>query len=173
ARRHGIDHRGRARPHQVRSAGRPASTGYGVPAVGMRSGTRGSDAEARRVPTDLGRCVVRSTMKASLVSLAVLLAIACWVSPAHADPDPKRKVIVLEYRAGSSALSGMAVKIVGTLSKQTSLDVLGPDQTRAVFGDHLEQAIVKCAGEADCIAHIGQKVGAAEVILIGSSELRD
>jgi hypothetical protein len=32
---------------------------------------------------------------------------------------------------------------------------------------------VKCAGEADCVAKIGAKVGAAEVILIGISELGD
>jgi PEGA domain-containing protein len=102
--------------------------------------------------------------------LAFLLALA---AVAHADPDPKRKVVVIEYRAGSSALTGIATKIVATLGKQTSLDVLGPDQTRAVYGEHLEQAIVKCAGEADCIARIGAKAGAAEVILVGISELGD
>ncbi|HEY0253835.1 MAG TPA: PEGA domain-containing protein [Kofleriaceae bacterium] len=91
---------------------------------------------------------------------------------AHAE-DPKRKVVVLEYRSGSSALPKIADRIVATLGKQTSLALLGPDQTRAVYGDHLEQAIVKCAGEADCIAKIGQKVGAAEVVLVGISELGD
>jgi PEGA domain len=103
-------------------------------------------------------------------ALAVLLII-CGV--AHADPDPKRKVIVLEYRASSSALPGIANQIVTTLSKQTSLELLGPDQTRATFGDHLEQVISKCVGEADCIAKIGAKVGASEVILVGISELGD
>jgi hypothetical protein len=33
--------------------------------------------------------------------------------------------------------------------------------------------IVKCAGEAECVARIGQKAGAAEVILVGVSQLGD
>jgi hypothetical protein len=103
----------------------------------------------------------------------VVLALLALAAVAHADPDPKRKVIVLEYRSGSSALTGIASRIVGALSKQTSLEVLGPDQTRATYGEHLDQVIVKCAGEAECVARIGQKVGAAEVILVGVSELGD
>jgi hypothetical protein len=103
-------------------------------------------------------------------ALAVLVLLA---GVAHADPDPKRKVIVLEYRSGSSALQGIAARVTTAVHAQTSLDVLGPDQTRAIFGDHLDQVIVKCAGEADCIGRIGQKVGAVEVILVGVSELGD
>ena len=105
-----------------------------------------------------------------LVALSVALALA---RAAHADPDPKRKVIVLEYRAGSSALPGIASRLVDTIGKETSLDVLGPDQTRTLYGEHLDQVIVKCAGDADCIARIGQRVGAAEVLLVGVSELGD
>jgi hypothetical protein len=92
---------------------------------------------------------------------------------AHADDNPKRKLIVLEYRAGSSALPGIATRVVTLLSKQTSLQVLGPVQARAVYGDPLDQVLVKCGGEAVCIARIGQKIGAAEVILVGISELGD
>ena len=103
----------------------------------------------------------------ALVILCLLAAVA------HADVDPKRKVIVLEYRAGSSALPHIADRLVAMISKQTSLDVLGPDQTRAVYGEHLDQVVVKCGGEADCVARIGQKVGAAEVLLVGVSELGD
>ncbi len=109
-------------------------------------------------------------------ALALAGAIACVAalsSVAAADPNPKRKVVVLEYRSGSSALGGIATRVVGAIAKQTSLAVLGPDQTRAIYGDHLEQVIVRCAGEAECISHIGQKVGAAEVILVGVSELGD
>jgi hypothetical protein len=106
-------------------------------------------------------------MRAAVILLCLFAAIA------HADVDPKRKVIVLEYRAGSSALPHFADRVVAALSKQTSLDVLGQDQTRTVYGEHLDQVIVKCAGEAECVARIGQKVGAAEVILVGVSELGD
>lgn len=100
-----------------------------------------------------------------------LLATAAQL--AHGDPDPKRKVIVLEHRAGSAALPGIAARVVATLSKQTSLGVLGQDQARAVYGEQLDQVLVTCAGGAACIARIGQQIGAAEVILVGISELGD
>lgn len=103
----------------------------------------------------------------------IALAILIGAHVAHADPDPKRKVSVLEYRSGSSALPGIARRILDEMSKQTSLQLLGPDQTRTVYGDQLDQALVKCAGDAECIAQIGKKVGASEVILVGVSELGD
>ncbi|HEX3477789.1 MAG TPA: hypothetical protein VHT91_22360, partial [Kofleriaceae bacterium] len=92
-----------------------------------------------------------------LCALAVLAA----APRSHADPDPRRKVSVLEYRAGSSALPGIAARVAATLSRKTSLGVLGQDQTRAMYGDQLDRALVRCAGEAGCVARIGQKVGAA------------
>ena len=104
---------------------------------------------------------------------AALALVGVLASIAQADVDPKRKVVVLEYRNGSSALRGIANTIVTTLGKQTSLQLLGPDQTRTVYGEHLDQVLAKCAGEAECVAKIGQKVGAAEVILVGVSELGD
>ncbi|MBA3394910.1 MAG: PEGA domain-containing protein [Deltaproteobacteria bacterium] len=106
-----------------------------------------------------------------VIALCLLSVIA--IGDASADPGPKRKVVVLEYRAGSSALPGIADRVVSALSKQTSLGILGPDQTRVVYGDQLDGSLVKCAGEAECLAKIGKKVGAAEVILVGVSELGD
>jgi hypothetical protein len=109
------------------------------------------------------------------VGVLGVLAFAMAPGLANADgqPDAHRKVTVLEYRAGSTALPGIANRVVAVLGKGTSLSVLGPDQTRAVYGDRLDQAIVRCGGEAECIARIGQKVGAAEVVLVGVSELGD
>lgn len=105
--------------------------------------------------------------------LALALALVCLASGASAEPNPKRKVAVLEFRSGSSALQGMATRVVSALSKQTSLQVLGPDQGRVIYGDQLDGTIVKCAGEAECVAKIGEKIGAQEVILVGVSELGD
>jgi len=105
--------------------------------------------------------------------MKALLVLLCLAGVASADPNPKRKVTVLEFRSGSAALQGMAQRVVAALSKQTSLQVLGPDQTRVMYGDQLDGTLVKCAGEADCVAKIGQKVGAQEVILVGVSELGD
>jgi hypothetical protein len=104
-----------------------------------------------------------------LCALAVLAA----APRAHADPDPRRKVSVLEYRAASSALPGIAARVAAALSRKTSLGVIGQDQTRAIYGDQLDRALVKCSGEPACVARIGQRVGAAEVILVGVSELGD
>lgn len=105
--------------------------------------------------------------------MKALLILVALAAAAHADPDPKRKVAVIEYRAGSSGLPGIAARVAGAVSKQTSLAVIAPDQMRALYGDSLEQVLVKCAGEAECVAKIGQKVGAAEVLLVGVSELGD
>lgn len=105
----------------------------------------------------------------------LLVALACLASVAiaHAEPDPKRKVSVLEYRSGSSALQGISQRVFDTMSKQTSLQLLSLDATRTQYGADLDAAIVKCAGEASCIAAIGKKVGAADVILVAVSELGD
>ncbi|CAN5869986.1 hypothetical protein BH11MYX3_BH11MYX3_05530 [soil metagenome] len=106
--------------------------------------------------------------------LAVIIALSVgFAAIAHAEPDPKRKVAVLEYRSGSSALPGIAKRLLAEMGKQTSLQLLSPDQTRTIYGDQLDQALVKCAGDAECIANIGKKVGANEVILVGVSELGD
>jgi hypothetical protein len=105
-----------------------------------------------------------------IAAIWVLLALP---AAARAEPDPKRKAVVLEYRSGSSALPGIARRVAAAIGKQTSLAVLGPDQARAVYGDRLDQVLVKCAGEAECVAKIGQKAEAEEVILVGVSELGD
>lgn len=106
--------------------------------------------------------------------IAAGVALVCALATAaRAEVDPRRKVVVIEYRAGSSALPKVVGELVAELSRQTSLQVLGPDQTKTLYGEQLEQAIVKCAGEADCVARIGAKVGAAEVLLVGISELGD
>ena len=92
-------------------------------------------------------------------------------SSSYADTlSPKRKIAIIEYRSGSSALPNLANRIADVMRKATSLTVLGPDQTRSVIGDGLDEAIVKCAGAADCLARIGQKAGVAELVLVGISE---
>jgi hypothetical protein len=115
-------------------------------------------------------------VRAVVLALLAVAALGALATPARADvaqPSPKRKVVVIEYRSGSAALPGIARRVTEALRKLTSLEVLGPDQTRVEYGDHLDQVIVRCAGEAECIGRIGQKVGAAEVILVGISELGD
>jgi hypothetical protein len=108
-------------------------------------------------------------MRAALAILAVVLAAA----PARADgPDPKRKVVVLEYRAGSASLPKIAERITARLRSLTSLGVIDADAARQKLAQ-LDEAVVQCTGEADCLAYIGAKVGADEVVLVGISELGD
>lgn len=109
-------------------------------------------------------------MRSALLCLFIVLIVG---APAHADPNPHRKIIVLEYRAGSSAVPNVSDRLVALLGKRTSLRVLGLDQTRVEYGGHLDQVIVKCQGEAACVARIGQKVNASEVVLVAISELGD
>lgn len=111
---------------------------------------------------------------------ATLIAVLVVPATARADdrrvigaPDPRRTVSVLEYRKGSAALPGVAARIVHALSRRTSLRVLDQDQTRASYGDQLDEVVVKCGGDPVCIAQIGERIGAAEVLLIGVSELGD
>ncbi len=105
-----------------------------------------------------------------LLVLLVLVSVGS-IAPSYAETlSPKRKIAILEYRSGSSALPNVANRIADVMRKTTSLTVLGPDQTRAVVGDGLDENIVKCAGAAECLARIGQKAGVAELVLVGISE---
>jgi hypothetical protein len=106
-------------------------------------------------------------------AVLALALVALAQGRASGDPDPRRKVVVLEYRAGSSALPGIAARVVAVLARQTSLRVLGQDQARTMYGDRLDQVLAKCGGDAGCVARIGEKLGAAEVLLVGVSELGD
>jgi hypothetical protein len=102
-----------------------------------------------------------------------VLAVAIAAAPARADgPDPKRKVVVLEYRAGSAALPKIAERITTRLRSLTSLGVIDADAARQKLAQ-LDEAVVQCSGEADCLSYIGAKVGADEVLLVGISELGD
>lgn len=112
-------------------------------------------------------------MRRAAILVCGALVGLCAIDRAAADPNPKRKVTVLEFRSGSSGLPGIATRVAGALAKQTSLQLIGPDQARALYGEQIDNVLVKCGGEADCVAKIGNKLGAAEVILIGVSELGD
>jgi len=114
-------------------------------------------------------------MKHPLVLAAAGLALAALPARRAAadDSDAKRKVAVLEYRAGSAALAGIDVRIAGLLATQTSLDVVDAAEARKQYGAKLDGDVVACGGEAACIAKIGGKVGAKEVLLVGVSEFGD
>jgi hypothetical protein len=87
--------------------------------------------------------------------------------------DPRRSMAVLEFRADSAALPKMGARFAAVLGSRTSLKVLGDDQARQRYGASLDSDVVGCDGEARCIGRIGQKLGVAEILLVGVSELGD
>jgi hypothetical protein len=94
-------------------------------------------------------------------------------APVLAEPHPKRAVVVLEYRAGSPDLPAVDQRVAGILRKKTSLSVIDAEDARRRYGRNLDRKVGTCAGEAQCIAEIGQKLEASEVVLVGVSQFGD
>jgi hypothetical protein len=111
-------------------------------------------------------------MKPASAGVAIAAAMIASATVARAEPDPKRKVVVLEYRAGSAALAGIADRVATRIGNLTSLRVIDPDAARQKI-DGLDAAVVRCSGEAACLASIGGKLAVDEVIVVGVSELGD
>jgi len=114
-------------------------------------------------------------MKAPLAALAAaaLLVASTPRASAGGPPDPRRKVAVLAYRAGSSALAGVDDRLAKLLARSTSLQVIDGDAARRSYGANLDRDLVACEGKADCVARIGAKLDAVEVLLVGISEFGD
>jgi hypothetical protein len=106
----------------------------------------------------------------AVVTALVALAIG---TVAHADIDPRRRVAVLEYRAGSKAMPELDDRFAKILAAGTSLDVVDAVEARKRYGSGLDAAVVACGGEAACVARLGNRIGAQEILLVGISELGD
>jgi hypothetical protein len=104
-----------------------------------------------------------------MVTAASVLAMA---GTATAGPDPKRKVAVLEYRSGSSALPHIDKRFAEILGKRTSLKIMDADAARAAFS-RLDADVVACEGDGDCVARIGAKLHVDEVLLVGITQFGD
>lgn len=89
------------------------------------------------------------------------------------DPDPKRRVAVLEFRSGSVELAQIDERIAALLGKLTSLDVVDAVTARKVYGPQLDRDLVSCEGGPGCVARIGKKLDAVEVLMVGVSEFGD
>jgi hypothetical protein len=105
-----------------------------------------------------------------LASLIVLLA--CASSAAGASNSSKSTLAILEFRAGSTAVPQIGARMAKILRKETSHTIIDPDDARRADA-HIDEAVAKCDGEARCVAGLGEKLGADEVILVGVSELGD
>ena len=117
--------------------------------------------------------VARRAIRQWLLGLALLASFLASENLARADSDNKRKVAVLEYRSGSSALPDVGARLATILRKKTSLQVIDVDDARRVQGRDIDRRVAKCTGDAGCIATIGQALDAREVLLIGVSRFGD
>ena len=107
-----------------------------------------------------------------LIAAVVAAGVLAQAVAAVGDPDPRRKIAVLEYRSGSAALPHVDRRLAAILKKQTSLKVVDADEARASFA-RLDADVVACAGDGACVARIGAKLGVREVLLVGVSEFGD
>lgn len=87
--------------------------------------------------------------------------------------DPRRTVVVLAFRTGAADLPSIDRRLADILRARTSLEVIDAVDARRRYGDRLDSDVVDCSGEARCIAGIGRKLGAREVILVGVSRFGD
>ena len=102
-------------------------------------------------------------------SLVLTLALS---GLAAAQESPRRKVAVLEYRAGTRVLEGIGDRLAAILQKRTSLVISTPEDARRRLPT-VDAELARCAGGAPCVAALGRRLGVDEVLLIGVSELGD
>jgi len=105
-----------------------------------------------------------------LVAAVALLAALGGI--ARGEPDPRRRIAVLEYRGGSAELTGIGARVAALLRKRTSLDVIDAEKARAGYAA-LDSDLSACAGRTACVARIGKTLAAAEVLLVGVGEFGD
>ena len=102
----------------------------------------------------------------------LLLALAGVAGAAPAEPAG-RAVAVLEYRTAAAQAQDLAGRIAQALGSNTSLQVIDAREGRRRLGARLDGEVAACAGDAACLGAIGQRLGAAEVVLLAVSQLGD
>ncbi|MCC6746281.1 MAG: PEGA domain-containing protein [Deltaproteobacteria bacterium] len=84
-----------------------------------------------------------------------------------------RTIAVLEYRAGVRGGERLASAMASQLARSTANVALDPQEARRRFGPALEAEVARCKGLPACVAALGARLGAQEVILVGVSQLGD
>jgi hypothetical protein len=111
---------------------------------------------------------------ACAIAAALLLSLGAATARAdEAEPDPGRVVVVLAFRTGAAELPDIDRALAELLRDKTSLEVSDVVDARGRYGNRLDGDVVSCAGDAACIADIGRKLGADEVLLVGISRFGD
>lgn len=110
-------------------------------------------------------------MRSAVLALVAVCAAAGAASAQ--EPNPKRKVAVIEFRSGSAELAAIGARAATLLDELTGVEVIDQNGARAVFGASLDSEVVDCAGEAGCVAEIARKLGVDELLLVGVAEFGD
>ncbi len=113
----------------------------------------------------------RTAILATMVSSTLVLGVAASPVRAGDSPDQGRTVAVLEYRSGVSAARDISTRMTKLLAKKTGLNVIGPTDARQELGSGVDAQVARCEGKPRCIARIGRRLHAREVILIGLTQL--
>src|SRR5438477_10092222 len=102
-------------------------------------------------------------------ALALLALVSTLPALAQA---PRRKVAVLEYRAGVDAAPRLGDRLAAQLRKYAALGVVDPAEARRRL-PQVDADLGKCSSDAACLSRLGARLHVDEVLLVGVSQLGD
>jgi hypothetical protein len=100
-------------------------------------------------------------------------AVALLLIAGAAAAEPKRTVLVTEYRAGARGGVGLGEHLARLLAANAAFEVIDPQEARRRAGARIDADVARCGGDAACVAALGERLGANEVLLVGVSQLGD
>jgi hypothetical protein len=106
-------------------------------------------------------------MRGLVIGLLVVCSSVC-----AAQRVGRKTVAVLEYRSGAKGGVGIGERLARLLAANAALEVIGPQDARRKMV-RVDADVARCSGEAMCLGALGESLGAAEVLLIGVSQLGD
>jgi len=112
-------------------------------------------------------------MTRALMVWTVLLVFVLSGVRVHAATRRRVRIAVLEVRSGSTGALDLGLRLALILRRTTSLDVVDGDDARRLLGAHVDEELARCSGEPGCVARVGARLKADEVLLVGISELGD
>lgn len=108
------------------------------------------------------------------LAAALLVLLGGRVAQAQDDTaNPRRTIAVLAFRTGAAELPDVDRRLADILRTRTSLDVIDAVDARRRYGNRLDGDVVACSGDVACIAGVGRKLGARDVLLVGVSRFGD
>ncbi len=104
--------------------------------------------------------------------LLVAAVLVVTLPSGRAAAEERRKVAVLEYRAGVEQASDLGAHLAERLRTTAALVVIDPVEARRRF-PHTDGQTARCSGDAACLARLGAALEVDEILLVGISKLGD